>query len=157
MNTAYVPVSDEEIKHRVAVLKKLRSYLVKQREHFMAYLSLLDREEDAITSGDVERLELHVEMEHKLLKDIFAFQKVISPLKDMYKAAFPAGNMEIEQLDESIESLKEKALAHNHENRRLLRLQMDVLKEKIANLNIPRFRKNVFSASQKSGMVDILT
>lgn len=157
MNMAYVSVSDEEVMQRVAVLKKLRSYLVKQREHFMSYLTLLDREEDAITSGDIEKLELHVELEHKLLKDIFAFQKVIAPLKDMYRSAFPGGNVEIEQLDESIESLKKKALAHNAENRRLLKLQMDVLKEKISELRIPRFRKNVFSASQKCGMVDILT
>lgn len=147
----------EELDARVALLRRLRDYLVKQRERLVDYLELLEREEEAITSEDVERLHIHVEMEHRILKDLFSLQRVIVPLKEMYRAMYPTGHREIEYLERSVGELTRKAFAHNEENRKLLQLQMASLKERIEALRIPQFRKNLFASSHTSHSVDILT
>ena len=42
--------------NKVAVLRRLREMLLRQKEKFQAYLGLLEQEETSIAGGDTEKL-----------------------------------------------------------------------------------------------------
>jgi len=93
--TVKTDLSSEEVKRRVAILKRFRELLCQQRDRFRQYLTVLDKQKDVIENGDTDQLMAHVELEEQIVGDIFAIQKVIDPLEAMYQAAFPAGNTAI--------------------------------------------------------------
>ncbi len=81
----------DTIEKNVAVLKRLRAMLARQREKFDAYLRLLECEGEAIENGDSEKLLAQVEMEKSIIAEIFTLKRVIAPLESLYQAAYPAG------------------------------------------------------------------
>jgi len=89
---AKTDLSSEEVKRRVAILKRFRELLCQQRDRFRQYLTVLDKQKEVIENGDTEQLIAHVELEEQIVGDIFAIQKVIDPLEAMYQVAFPAGS-----------------------------------------------------------------
>jgi len=89
---ARTDLSSEEVKRRVAILKRFRELLCQQRDRFRQYLTVLDKQKDVIENGDTDQLMAHVELEEQIVGDIFAIQKVIDPLEAMYQVAFPNGS-----------------------------------------------------------------
>ena len=76
-------LSQEELSQRVAVLRRFRELLQRQRDKFSQYLQLLEHQKGDIESGDVDALVSHVELEQGIVSEIFAVQKVIDPLETM--------------------------------------------------------------------------
>ena len=76
-------ISPAELKKRVDVLKRFKELLKAQRDRFHTYLDTLDRQKDVIEQGSAEDLLKHVELEEKIVADIFSMQKVIDPLELM--------------------------------------------------------------------------
>ena len=81
-------LSQTELDQRVAVLKRFRELLASQRDKFRSYMDLLDHQKRDIESGDVDALVAHVEAEQGIVAEIFAVQKVIAPLEDLYRAVY---------------------------------------------------------------------
>jgi hypothetical protein len=125
----------ENIEQNVAVLKRLRAMLGRQREKFSAYLRLLECEGEAIEKGDSEKLLAQVEMERSIIAEIFTLKRVIAPLESLYQASYPAGaEATIPQLKSVLETMGAEILAHNGRNRQRLRERMEDLRREIGSL-----------------------
>jgi hypothetical protein len=146
-----------ELEQRVAVLRRFRELLVQQRDKFHAYMNLLENQRSDIESGDIDALVAHVEIEQGIVAEIFAVQKVIAPLEDMYRAAY-AGSVPqgIPQLQKTLETLKDNVIERTAANQALLKQRMDMLRNQIMSINNPYAkRKSVYAQTPESRSLDI--
>jgi hypothetical protein len=148
----------DEMGQRVATLRRFRELLVQQRAKFENYLKVLDHERADIESGDVDRLAAHVELEEAIVSEIFTFQKVIDPMEELYRAAYPAAepDPELPELRSTLNELKDEVLRRNAENRSLLKRQMDVMRSEISGFRNPlASRASVYARAGEAVLVDI--
>ncbi|HON13979.1 MAG TPA: flagellar export chaperone FlgN [Treponema sp.] len=150
-------LTEEELAHRVAILKRFRELLLEQRNRFQEYLVVLDKQRDVIEKGDTDALLSHVELEEKIVSDIFAIQKVIDPLEDLYRASYPERETEVPKLKAALEELKNEAVQRSQRNRDLLSKRMDQLRSEIKTLRNNPFaaRRSVYDNSGAASFVDI--
>ena len=147
-----------EMGQRVAALRRFRELLVQQRTKFENYLRVLDHERTDIESGDVDRLAAHVELEEAIVSEIFTFQKVIDPLEQIYRAAYPAAGQdpELPALRGTLEELRREVLRRNAENRALLKRKMEMVRAEIAGFRNPlASRSSVYARQGEGSLVDI--
>jgi hypothetical protein len=123
-----------QTEQNIAVLKRLREMLVRQRERFQAYLGLLEAEESSIRNDEAEKLLAQVEIERTIISEIFTLKKVILPLETLYQAAYPGTESTVPKLKAALETMGERILAHNARNRQLLKERMDSLRREISEL-----------------------
>jgi hypothetical protein len=155
-------LAPEEVARRVAVLKRFRELLQAQRDRFRDYLAVLDKQQDIMEQGDAGSLLAHVELEERIVADIFAIQKVIDPLEVMYRTVCRPGDnaapvSEIKSLATALDGLKAEAAARTGRNKALLAGRMDEIRKEIKNL-----KKNPYMSARPSysdegsaSMVDI--
>jgi hypothetical protein len=150
-------IDPAELTRRVAILKRFRTLLAQQRDRFRSYLEVLDRQKDIIEQGSAEDLLAHVELEEKIVADIFSIQKVIDPLEDMYRAAVSGFNpqtasretgqedtSDVPSLKSALEDLKNEAVIRSTRNKELLSRRMVELRSEITVL-----RSNPYAAKAK--------
>jgi predicted phage gp36 major capsid-like protein len=140
---AEIQLSQDEVSRRAAVLRRFRALLVEQRDRFRSYLEELDRQKDIIETGSVEQLTAHVELEEKIVADIFAIQKVIDPLDEMYRSAavLQTGKAdEVGSLKSALEALKREAAVRSGRNRDILSRRMAEIREEITSLRTNPYR-----------------
>jgi hypothetical protein len=153
-------LSPAELRQRVAVLKRFRELLQAQRDRFRAYLEVLDKQKDLIEQGDAEALTAHVDLEEKIVTDIFSIQKVIDPLEKMYHTLYPRETgpeaADLPGLKNSLEGLKTEALERARRNKDLLSRRMDLIRGEIKNLrkNPYHSRPSVYAAAAPA-LIDI--
>ena len=125
----------ESTEHNVAVLRKLRDMLSRQRQKLGEYLRLLECEGDSIEQGDSERLLALVGTEKSLIADIFTLKKVIAPLESLYQACYPAGTERtVPELQGLLETMGTEIITRNAANRARLRERMEEVKGEITGL-----------------------
>ena len=145
-------IAPAELSRRVAIIKRFKELLKAQRDRFQAYLDALDKQKDVIQGGTADDLLRHVELEEKIVSDIFSIQKVIDPLEEMYhsiRMEGPAKNPqrtgaigqeensdgeEVSGLREALEGLKAEAVIRSGQNRELLTKRMAELRSEIKSL-----------------------
>ncbi|GHU80381.1 hypothetical protein FACS189468_0060 [Spirochaetia bacterium] len=159
-------IDPQEVKRRVAVLKRFRELLTQQRDRFRQYLEVLDKQKEVIEGGSAEDLISHVELEETIVADIFSIQKVIDPLEDMYRASFPPGpvpdgnlpeNREVPSLKAVLEDLKTEAVARSERNKELLSKRMAEIRSEIKSLRGNPYiaRPSVYAGEGSASLVDI--
>jgi type I site-specific restriction-modification system R (restriction) subunit len=160
-------IDGEELSRRIAVVKRFRALLQEQRDHFHSYLEVLDRQKDVIEKGNAESLLNHVELEEKIVADIFSIQKVIDPLEEMYQAAVSGYNRAetfhaqentgVPALKAALESLKTEAAVRSRENRELLSRRMEEIRDEIKILRgNPYLQKRpVYGSIDTASLIDI--
>jgi hypothetical protein len=154
------PLSPEDLLQRVAVLKRFRELLQAQRDRFRAYLEVLDKQKDVIEQGDTDALTAHVDLEEKIVTDIFSIQKVIDPLEKMYHALYPRETgpetADLPGLKNALEGLKTEALDRVQRNKELLSRRMDLIRGELKNLrkNPYNSRPSVYAAAAPA-LIDI--
>jgi hypothetical protein len=150
-------IPKEELDRRVAVLRRFRELLQRQRDKFHEYLDVLEREKADIEAGDVDAMVSHVEIEQQIVSELYTFQKVIDPLEDMYREAYPAGTEhDVSGFKRGIDALRADVLARNARNRDLLKQKMGMLRQEIQSLRNPTKRgKQVYSSSGEASIIDI--
>jgi len=150
-------IGSGELAQRVAVLKRFKTLLSQQRDRFRNYLDLLDKQQSVIEAGSAEDLLTYVEIEEKIVADIFSIQKVIDPLEEMYYTVI-SGNTpqksftdnqaynqdEVPSLKASLEKLKSEAVIRSTKNKELLSKRMLELRSEIKAL-----RNNPYAASNR--------
>mgnify|MGYP003305265971 CR=1 FL=1 len=77
-------ISEEELEERVALLKRFKELLEKQRQKFRDYLNVLEKQAEVIKTEDTEALLIHTEIEQQIVANIQNLQKVIEPIEQMY-------------------------------------------------------------------------
>jgi hypothetical protein len=150
-------IDPAELTRRVAILKRFRTLLAQQRDRFRSYLEVLDRQKDIIEGGTAEELLAHVELEEKIVADIFSIQKVIDPLEDMYRAAVSGFNprtasretgqedtSDVPGLKSALEGLRNEAVIRSTRNKELLSRRMVELRSEITAL-----RSNPYAATAR--------
>jgi len=150
-------LSPEEVARRVAVLKRFRELLVAQRDKFRDYLAVLDKQKDVIEKGDAEALSVHVEVEEGIVSEILAIQKVVEPLEDLYRSAYPEREAEVPPLKKALEELKAEAVSRSKRNRELLSRHMDDVRSEIRSLRGNPFasRRSVYADAGEASLIDI--
>lgn len=150
-------LSRAELDERVAVLKRFRELLSRQRDKFRDYLELLDRQKTDIVGGEVDALVAHVEAEQAIVAEIFAVQKVIDPMEDLYRMAYRGAEAEgLPELRATLSTLKEEVAERNAENRSLLKQRMEMLRHQIMSIRNPYAKKkSVYAESAEPGALDI--
>ena len=141
---------------KIAVLKRLREMLLRQKEKLQNYLSLLEQEEGSIVHGETEKLLLQVEMEQAIIADIFTLKRVIAPLETLYRAAYPGTESTVPALKDALEDMGRQVMARNSNNRELLRERMDELRREITSLRAWPKAGSPFAEGVPS-LVDITT
>jgi hypothetical protein len=144
-----------ETQEKVAVLKRLRDMLVRQRGRFQAYLDVLEQEASSIARGDAESLFLQVEMEQTIIAEIFALKKVIAPLEVLYQAAYPGTEDSVPRLKAVLDSMGTEIAAHNSRNRQLLKDRMEDLRTEIRSLRT--WPKTAYAPPAVPRLIDITT
>jgi flagellar biosynthesis/type III secretory pathway chaperone len=148
--------SHEEVERRVALLKKLKQTLNQQREKFHNYLQVLDKERDSLEQGKFDHLQTQVKLEEVIVEEIGTFQKVIDPLEDVWRQAYPeSSDYEVEELKSNLAQLKTQVLEKNASNRSLLSSRMEEVRSEIVRLR-PR-PKNPYGKRAESHLIDIST
>jgi phosphoglycolate phosphatase-like HAD superfamily hydrolase len=151
-------IAPDELVRRVAVLKRFRELLRQQRDRFQQYLEVLDKQKDIIERGNTEALISHVEMEERIVADIFSIQKVIDPLEDMYRAAYPDREAEdVPKLKAALEELKSEAVIRTERNRELLSSRMADIRQEIKALrgNPYAARPSIYAGAGSAELVDL--
>ncbi|GHV85114.1 hypothetical protein AGMMS50230_07220 [Spirochaetia bacterium] len=168
-------LSSAEVERRVAILKRFRELLSQQRDRFRQYLDVLDKQRDVIEKGSADDLLVHVDLEEKIVGDIFAIQKVIDPLEAMYRASFPVPALaaiganakhpgpglpgevqEVPSLRAALEELRSEAVLRSERNRELLAKRMAELRQEMKTLRTNPYAIHRASYStEDAALVDI--
>ena len=140
-------ISKQELEERVALLKKFRGLLEQQRNKFREYLTVLEKQQNSITSENAETLIAHTELEQQVVKNITNLQKVIIPMSKMYNASVPMAHTNeddsISKIQNELNDLQDRVLKQNQINRDLLRSHIESIRAQIQNFKNPY--KNVRS------------
>jgi len=168
--TATADIDSAELAQRVAVLKRFKTLLSQQRDRFRSYLDLLDKQQGVIESGSAEDLLTYVEIEEKIVADIFSIQKVIDPLEEMYNSVISGHGLqkvpekidnqseEVPGLKASLEKLRNEAVMRSTKNKELLSKRMLELRSEIKALRNSPYTaggRNSFNNSNTASLVDI--
>jgi len=162
-------IDSAELAQRVAVLKRFKTLLSQQRDRFRSYLNLLEKQQSVIESGSAEDLLTYVEIEEKIVADIFSIQKVIDPLEEMYYtltaqstgkiSAIPDSPDEVPGLKASLEKLKSEAVIRSTKNKELLSKRMLELRSEIKSLRNNPYaangRRTNFNDTGTASLIDI--
>ncbi|AEF80790.1 hypothetical protein [Leadbettera azotonutricia] len=157
---AALALSQKEISQRVAVLKRFKELLKAQRDRFQAYLDVLDKSREVIEGGTAEDLLRHVELEEKIVADIYSIQKVIDPLEAMYQrleAPKSASSEDVPSLRSALEGLKTEAISRSGRNKDLLSKRMAELRSEIKSLRANPYtqKRSGFTNPVTTSRVDI--
>ena len=104
---------------KAAVLRSLRERLIEQKERFMRYLADLDLEYagNAANEPDAAGVALGaLETEKQIVSEIGEFQRLIEPLEDLYRAAYPRQEREIPPLRAALQSVQRQVLERLEHN-----------------------------------------
>jgi ATP-dependent Lon protease len=149
----------EDITPQAAVLKRFRELLREQRDRFREYLTVLDKQQDAIEGGAAEALLAHVDLEEHLVQDICNIQKVIERLEALYRTLSPrdpAGDAEVSGLKASLEGLKQEAATRSQRNRDLLAERMTEIRSELKSLRgNPYARRSIYADTGTPSMIDL--
>ena len=153
-------LSQEELKQRMDTLKRFRELLKAQRDRFQAYLSAMDRQKDTIERGTADELIRHVELEEKIVADIFSIQKVIDPLDTMYKTinltdSETSGNENIINLKSTLDELKKEAVARSQRNKNLLSKRMAEIRAEIKSIRSNPYSRKQSAYSGTPSLIDL--
>ena len=162
-------ISPSELGQRIAVIRRFKELLKAQRDRFQTYLSALDKQKDVIERGTTDDLLRHVELEEKIVEDIFSMQRVIDPLEKMYQSIKPetgtastarpvevqSGVDEVSSLKEALQGLKAEAVIRSDRNRELLSKRMAELRSEIKSLRLNAYARRKFDSSAEPSLVDL--
>jgi hypothetical protein len=167
-------ISGDELRQRIAVLKRFKELLRAQRDRFRSYLEVLDKQKDIIEGGTPEELISHVELEEKIVADICSIQKVIDPLEDMYRTVYPGGQPDaarrgkapkplepgakgddVPSLKSALEGLQSEAVARSKRNKELLSKRMIELRSEIKSLRSNPYTSRRPGSSPTASRIDL--
>lgn len=132
-------------KESVAVARRLRELLVRERDKLREYLAVLEKEEQAIEKEDAAAIKAHTVLGENIVQSIAAIQKVATPL---YKMLPPEKRIAVTQITE----LQGKVTAQNRRNCELLRTHIDRVQGDLHTIqNHPYRRRGTYASSPTMG------
>ena len=149
-------LSQNEINERVAVLKRFKTLLERQRDKFREYLSVLEKQQTSITEENTDALIAHTELEQQVVSNIAGLQKVIVPMAEMYSSIRSSApeheKRALESIQKDLAYLQSQVLAQNEKNRSLLRVHIADIQKQMERIKNPyRGNRSVYAQKQSVG------
>lgn len=148
-------ISNEELNERVAILHKFKNLLEQQRAKFQEYLTVLEKQQDSISSEDAEKLIAHTELEQQVVRNLSNLQKVIVPMSKLYKKSNEKNltknndDEDISKIQNELNDLQKKVLKQNEVNRELLRTHIENIRTQLNSLKNPyKNNRSVYTQKQ---------
>jgi hypothetical protein len=159
-------ISTEELRKRVAIVKRFRELLIAQRERFSAYLETIEKQKDIIETGNADDILTYVEMEEKMVSDIFSIQKVIVPLESQYRSQIETHSVEtsgvvsapdIPEIQNALERIRVETNNKLKQNRNLLEKRMNEFREELKLIrNNPYIKqRSSFTNTEEASFLDM--
>lgn len=143
-----------EIDERTAILKRLRHLLEQQRAKFREYLSLLEQQETAIKTENVEAVSVQTELEQQIIFNITSLQRVINPMEELYRSVFPQQEKLIPEMKADLVQLQKKVIAQNQINQSLLKTSISSVKDRMSQIKNPYAnRKSIYAQDTGSAAI----
>jgi hypothetical protein len=156
--SAYSPetLTETVIGERIILLRRFKELLLEQRRRFQNYIEILDRQKDSIENGSIEDIQSHVELDERMTAGIVAIQKTIEPMRSLCEAV-TTGDVEIPEINATLESLKSETAKRIETNKNLLHKRMVAIRNELKNLrNGPlNKRKSIYADNQSGALFDI--
>ena len=159
-------LSQAEIDERAAILRRFREALIRQRERFRSYLTLLEEQEqsDGLDTR-AEQLEIHLQMEQEIVREITTFEQVIEPLELMYRErgghltprelpSDTAETADFSRLRSALDRTRDEIRTRSIQTRDLLKRQLTALRTEIDGLRVMQHGRRSFDPAQPT-TVDI--
>jgi hypothetical protein len=98
-----------------------------------------------------------VELEEKIVAVTYAIQKVVDPLEDVYRVAYPDKESEVPSLKTALKELQVEVLARSERNRELLSSRMNEIRGEIRTLRGNPFtaRRSVYANEGGASLIDL--
>lgn len=150
-------LTQTEIDERAAVLRRLRTLLEQQRVKFKEYLDLLEKQEAAIKSENIDTITSQAELEQQIIFNITKLQKVIKPMEEMYKNIYPTDEEQIPKMKADLAKLQKQVLAQNEQNRQLLKNSIVLIRNQLSKIKNPYAnRKSIYSSDiNTASIIDV--
>lgn len=129
-------LSQDEFKERVAILRRFKQALIRQRDRFRHYLDMLEQRDEGTDPED--ELEFHIEMERSIVKEIASFDRTIEPLEALYREHSPDDAGEIPALRDALSRTRDEVLSRTTTNQKILRSQLDAIRSEITSMRSVR-------------------
>lgn len=127
-------LSDGEVARRVSILKRFRELLTEQRDRFRVYLGTLESQKNVIEDCGVDEITAHVELEEKILADIYSLEKSIEPMRALYTMVWKDTDPpDVAELNTALSNLKIEAARRANENKMLIQKRLGTLRTEIKN------------------------
>ncbi|OJF77043.1 MAG: hypothetical protein BKP49_04085 [Treponema sp. CETP13] len=144
-------LSEEELTERIAILTRLRTLLVQQRQKFRDYLEVLEKQADTLEQKEApnsEELLAHSQLEQEIVGNIKNLQKVITPIEAM---SHETNSTDIPELKADLTKLQNQVLEQNNKNRELLKSHIVTIRTQIKGFKNPyKNKKSVYSKSEQT-------
>lgn len=131
-------LTQSQIDERIAVLRRFRKLLERQRDKFREYLNVLEAQQQKIETDDGEAMLAHARLEEQIVSNISDLQKVIGPIQTIVKENktpfLGQDGGSFEKLQSELSDLQKKVLVQNEKNRTLLKNHMEQIKQQLLNL-----------------------
>ena len=131
-----------------ALQGRLKDLLLAQQTRLDSYLAVLDKQYEAIEHGETEAILFYVELEEKIVRELFSIQKAVLPLDKLYRATRAQG-IDITTLKAILETRKEEVGVRLKRNRDLLAKQMTLLRSQIQTLRNVGVRESNTTARRR--------
>jgi hypothetical protein len=129
-------LTEQEFNERVAILRRFKRGLIRQRDRFRRHLDELEkRGGSADPNAD---LEFHIAMEQSIVKEISVFERTIAPLERLYRVHDPEGAREIPALREALTRTREEVLRRTERSCELLERQLETMRDQVTTLRLHR-------------------
>ena len=151
-------LSETEIAERTAILRRLRQLLEQQRAKFREYLEVLEKQETSIRNENVSALTAQAELEQQIVFNISNLQRVIKPMEDLYKSVYHDEEEFIPRIHADLTHIQEQVLEQNRKNRELLKSNIVIIRNKLAQMKNPYAGNQSIYAAQinTATLVDIM-
>jgi hypothetical protein len=151
-------LSETEIEERTAILRRLRQLLEQQRTKFREYLEVLEKQETSIRDENVSALTAQAELEQQIVFNISNLQRVIKPMEDLYRSVYHGEEDYIPKIQADLTHIQEQVLEQNRKNRELLKSNIVMIRNKLAQMKNPYAGNQSIYASQMNTatLVDIM-
>lgn len=130
-----------DAKECVAIVKKFKELLLKEKAKFIEYERLLELQAVAIKNDDVEKLSVYSTLGNDVTQSIGNLQRVIIPFFKMYmsieKNNSTRDKATVALLQNDLYMLKSKVLTQNKINREMLSLHLATAQKQLENFKNP--------------------
>lgn len=155
-------LTQEELDERIAILKRYRTLLEQQRNRFQEYLSVLEKQSEAISDHNAEHASVHAQIEDQLVSQLAHLQKVISPMEKLYEEKHVSSTVysnafesdPIPELKNELNKLKERVLMQNQLNREMIQERLIETKPAVQNFRNPYSKtRSVYAHQDQSAQL----